>query len=140
MAKTTKRIRARSKNYRIRDEVKDMLVQLDTSLLVDEFHAFCINTDRVDRTIHPMEMLDDLLSQYTPWEIICKTQHPSFHMMSEWFCFDEHDHVITLDEVDVRDIIYIWLDDIATWMVTDPDAFGWIHSDWIKNYLEEAKR
>lgn len=136
----TKRLQARSKNYRIRDNVKDMLKQLDTSLLVDEFHSFCISTNQPQNAIHPMEMLDDLLSDCTAWEVICKTQHRLFFMNAEWFRFNDKGWVITMDEAEVRDIIGYWLDDIATWMVTDADAFGWIHSDWIKNYLEEARR
>lgn len=135
----TKRLHARSKNYRIRNEVKDMLDQLGTILLVDEFHAFCISTNQQQNAIHPMEMLDDLLSDCTAWEVICKTHHSAFNMTAIWFRFGKYNRVETLDEFEVREIIETWLDDIATWMVTDADAFGWIHSEWIKHYLMKER-
>ena len=116
-----------------------MLDQLDTGLLVDEFCTFCISTNQPQNAIHPMEMLDDLLSDCTAWEVIFKTQHQNFYMNAEWFRSNDKGWVVTMDEYEVRDFIRAWLDDIATWMVTDADAFGWIHSEWIKHYLMKER-
>lgn len=135
----TKRLHAWSKTDRMVRDVENMIEDMDTDLLVSEFLPFCINNNHVGEEVFSMDMLDDLLSQYTPWEIVIKTQHKRFNMSADWFRFGKHDRVETMDEFDVREYIKPFYRDMAVWMVKDAEAAEWLHSVAVLEYLKEER-
>ena len=116
-----------------REEVLEMLRDMDDWKLVGIHNEYCDKVNYVDDRIYAMDELNELYSDKAPLTILLDAYNGAFNPNDDWFRWNGYGNLESTDRP-VDD--WIEIDDIADYIIENDDA---LYNDDIRDLLDEIE-
>ena len=104
-----------------REKLIDLLQEMNDFAIVLLHNEYCQLTNNYDDEIFTIDMFDELLQGFDPWEIACKIQFGDFNPSYEYFKFNGYGNIKSICKYEIDR--YIDTGDIVDYIIENNYSF-----------------
>jgi hypothetical protein len=106
-SKNSKNNLGRYKKMTKREQLIELLEEMDYPNLIDLHNEYCYKTNSFDNEIFDIDRFDEMMEHLQPWDIACSVHFGHFNPGNEYFTFNGYGNIESIPKYQLEDYIYI---------------------------------